>query len=72
MRKALRAFLGWLDRRFPEKVVITQAEYVAMKAKVDKMPPPEWFKQVDTELAKLNVASGFINRPGAPMGAFQR
>lgn len=30
MRVLLRCFLAWLDSRFPEKVVVTQAKYDAI------------------------------------------
>lgn len=37
MRSALRSLLFWLDTRFPEKVIVTQAELTSIKGRLDAL-----------------------------------
>lgn len=63
MRGWLRSFLAWLDKRFPEKVVITQASYEALKAQVDKLSSANnaeaRLKHLEAEVNKFNLHMGF-------------
>jgi hypothetical protein len=63
MRKVLRAFLKWLDSRFPEKVVITQAQLFEMKEKLEVLSSlpsqEERLKRIEAEINKFNAHMGF-------------
>lgn len=62
MRSMLRSFLAWLDARFPEKVVITQAEFLKMKADIEKFSGllnEKRLEKIEAEINKFNVAMGF-------------
>lgn len=62
MRSMLRAFLTWMDKRFPEKVVVTQTEFVAMKAKLEKLDVilnEKRLEKIESEINKFNVHMGF-------------
>lgn len=62
MRKILRNFLNWLDRRFPEKVVITQAQFEKLQADVKKLVETSSevrFQKIEAEINKFNVHMGF-------------
>jgi wobble nucleotide-excising tRNase len=74
MRKALRGFLNWLDRRFPERVVVTQVEYVGLKAKVEALEKAlekvteARLARIEAEISKLNVEMGFGGGTVIPRG----
>lgn len=63
MRGWLRSFLAWLDTRFPERVVITNAEFLKLKesvAKLEKLTANEdRILKLESEINKFNVAMGF-------------
>ncbi len=62
MRKALRSFLAWLDARFPERVVVTQTEFLMMKAQIDvisKLLNEKRLEKMEAEINKFNVHMGF-------------
>jgi len=62
MRTLLRNFIAWMDKRFPEKVVITQAEFLALRAQIDvlsKSVSEERIKKIEQEINKFNVSMGF-------------
>lgn len=62
MRNALRNFLAWLDRRFPERV--TRAELNEVKTRLIK---------AEAEIQKFNAAMGFGALPkGVGVVPFQR
>jgi len=77
MRSILRGFLAWLDARFPEKVVVTQAEFLKMKADVENMSKAineKRLEKIEQEINKFNVAMGFgkaVVNPGVTV-PFQR
>lgn len=66
-----------MDRRFPERVVVTEKEFLGLKEAVEKLGKlPDFetrIKNLEGEIAKMNVAMGFVG-PAAKsaMGAFQR
>lgn len=76
MRSFLRSFLTWLDKRFPEKVVITQVEFLTMKAQLDvlaKSLSEQRLKSMEAEINKFNVAMGFAGNISAKgLSQFQR
>ncbi len=77
MRKMLRYFLAWMDRRFPERVVVTQTEFVALKAKIDALPNPaiseDRLRKIEQEINKFNVSMGFAGTlPKGIAAQFQR
>lgn len=77
MRKLMRGFLNWLDKRFPERVVITQAEFLTLKAQIEvlsKALSEERIKKIEAEISKFNVSMGFSGAPIPKMAtaAFQR
>lgn len=65
MRKILRNFLKWLDTRFPEKVVVTQADYLTLKAQMEVVEKillkvnDDRLKHIEAEINKLNMSLGF-------------
>lgn len=64
MKKALRALLAWLDRKFPDRVVVTLAEYNALKSQIEaiqKSVSIERIKKIESEINKFNAAMGFGN-----------
>lgn len=59
MKTALRAILSWLDRKFPDMVVVTQAQYDGLERRI---------KYLEGEVTKFNMSLGFGGvpvRPGA-------
>ncbi len=80
MRSALKQFLAWLDERFPEKVVVTQASFVQLKAQLAaieetlkaKVDLEERVKKAEFEINKFNVHMGFGGKIDASMKVFQR
>ena len=62
MRKLLRAFLAWADKRWPEKVVITQTEFLKMQADLKKIlesSSEARLKAIESEINKFNMHMGF-------------
>lgn len=64
MRKMLRSFLAWIDARFPERVVVTQAEFVKMRFEVDAASAAiknqeTRLLRIESEINKFNVSMGF-------------
>jgi hypothetical protein len=62
MRSLLRNFLKWLDTRFPERVVVTQTEFLNMKAKLDnleKVLTEGRLLKIEQEINKFNASMGF-------------
>lgn len=65
MRKQLRNLLDWMDKRFPEKVVVTSVEYAKMKEDLDSIKKAignvreERLKKIEDEINKFNVSLGF-------------
>lgn len=77
MRSFLRSFLKWLDARFPEKVVVTQTEFIAMKEKLDaltKILNEKRLEKIEAEINKFNVHMGFGGTaiPKGAVAPFQR
>lgn len=60
MRSILRSFLTFLDKRFPEKVVLSQQDYENLKKRVVFL---------EGEVTKFNAALGFAGSIKAAMGS---
>lgn len=67
--------LGFLERKFPDKVVVTTEDYAKLNAAMKGMEKITEARilHIEAEIGKLNIATGFVG-PAAksPMGAFQR
>jgi hypothetical protein len=65
MKNLLKQFVAWLDRKFPDKVVVTEAEYRALKTKLDAIEAilgrysEARIKKIEDEINKFNVSLGF-------------
>lgn len=64
MKAFLRAFLGWLDRKFPDKVLVTPADYQALHAgqatHTGQLSALEVrIKALETQMSNINLAIGF-------------
>ena len=75
MRHWLRSILNWMDKRWPEKVVITQAEFLTLKAQIDvlsKSLAEDRIKKIEQEINKFNVSMGFAGNMKGVVPQFQR
>lgn len=85
MKSFLRQLLNWLDRKFPDKIIVTVADYLTLKAQIETLTKigaqtDEWAKKqseriskLESEITKLNVGMGFnVVADKLKMGAFQR
>lgn len=71
MKKILRSVLDWLDRKFPDKVVVTQKDYETLNARL---------RYLESEVTKFNASLGFMGvrgnntgmDPKTAVGPFQR
>ena len=73
MKQVLRAALAWLDRKFPDRIVITTALYEEMLKKIERADDllktyDEWAKKTgdrltkcENEINKLNAGMGFTS-----------
>lgn len=74
MRVFLRALLSFLDRKFPDVVVVTQVEYDALKMRMTDLETwqsenEDKIKMLQANLNNVNTAMGF----SAPkMGILER
>ncbi len=62
MRTFLRKFLLWLDTRFPEKVVVTNAQFLQLLEDVKKLKETSSetrIHKIEQEINKFNVHMGF-------------
>lgn len=50
MKRVLKALVAWLDRKFPDKVVVTQKEYDTLSGRI---------KYLEAEVTKFNASLGF-------------
>ena len=72
MIKFLKALVSWLEKRFPEKLVITKADLDDLRARVMAVDEKR-IKHLEDEIAKFNVALGFGAQRGMPgVMPFQR
>ncbi len=74
MRSLLKAFVNFLDTRFPEKVTVTKQDYDdlfttlgAMNVKLQQLDAViEQVKKLTSDNAKFNVSMGFSNSTRSP------
>jgi hypothetical protein len=57
MKKLLRSLLAWLDRKFPDRVMVDPNEYASMKSKVLELDVQ--VKALQTQMANINLTLGF-------------
>lgn len=55
MKKALRGLLNWLERKFPDRVEVTTAEYKALNERV---------KLLESKINTMGMAMGFGGSTG--------
>lgn len=85
MKKMLRAIVNWLDRKFPDKVVLTVDKFKAMEAEVKRHAEllaaydehakknAERLQKIEAEINKFNASMGFNKVVDKfQIGAFQR
>ncbi len=75
MRKLLRRFIEWSDKKWPDMVEVTMAEYLTLKAKIDvleKSQIGERLNKIEAEINKFNVSLGFSGDLSRKLGSFQR
>jgi len=85
MTKMLRALVEWLERKFPDKIIVTASDYEnlrlqGLKNENDFKKVDEWAKRIDerlkkieAEINKFNAAFGFGGVAGnLKAGPFQR
>lgn len=65
MKKILRSILSWLDRKFPDKVVVTLAEYQKISDRIKAVEDDvakfdiKRLQHIESEINKFNVHMGF-------------
>ena len=63
MKRFLRALLNWLDRKFPDKIVVTQHDYDSLILKIQDLHVKlnelnEKVNKLDQNVLNLNQAMG--------------
>lgn len=66
----MKAFLAWLDRKFPDKVLVTEASYLALLRRLavlerDSVVVQERLRKLDVNVEMHNQAMGYSARSGA-------
>jgi len=72
--------VAWLSRRFPEKVVVSVAEYRELREEMGQMNRyvqgvvdlDKRLQRVEREITILNAAQGFISPTGSGSGRLER
>ena len=62
MKSLFKAIYEWLDRKFPDVVVITLKEYQELDARILKLEAAvtaEKIRAIEAEINKFNVSLGF-------------
>ena len=78
MKKMLKAILDWMERKWPDVVVITQKEFDELKNELKKQNEilsvysPERLKAIEAEINKFNVSLGFGAVANSQRQPFQR
>jgi hypothetical protein len=59
-KKALKSLIDWLERKFPDRIEVTMAEWLALRAKIENIEKVlQTMPKIEAEIAKFNVAMGF-------------
>lgn len=69
MIRVLKALVNWLEKRFPEKLVVTEREYTALKSDIQALQVTarehaaiaERVKRVEEHLSKMNLVLGIAS-----------
>ena len=62
MKQLLKSLYEWLDRKFPDVVVITAKEYNELNDRIMKLESvisAERMKAIESEINKFNMSLGF-------------
>lgn len=59
IKHLLQAIVGWLDRKFPDQVVLTKEEYAILEKRL---------KYLENEVTKFNASLGFSGIQNTAMG----
>jgi hypothetical protein len=76
----LSKIVAWLSKRFPEKVVISMAEYRDLREEIGQMNRyvqgvadlNDRLQRVEREITILNAAQGFVSPTGQGSGRLER
>ena len=68
MRKLIRAVLAWSERKFPDRVMVTETSYLALQARIgalesDLVAVGERVKKAEALVLMHSQAMGFTQRP---------
>lgn len=56
----IKAFSAWLDRKFPDRVEVTPAEWATLKSRLDKVEEIlKTMPKIEAEINKFNIQLGF-------------
>lgn len=66
MKKMLRALLGWLDRKFPDQVILTMDEHNALQGRIRALEgmannQDEWSRKADERIKQADMAIKNLN-----------
>lgn len=69
MKQLLRSLLAFLDRKWPDRVVVSDSDYRALNARLGALESnlagvQEHLKRVDLNVQMHNQAMGFAQKPG--------
>jgi hypothetical protein len=72
MKRLLKSLLNLLEKKFPDKVVVTEADYQILKATISAHDQQltkalekfsdERLKKIEAEINKFNVSLGFMGQ----------
>jgi hypothetical protein len=77
MKHLLRGLLAWMERKFPDRVVVTQLEYNALSNSLEIISGTlsdltGRVVKLEFEVNKFNVAMGFGTRGSSLVGSLER
>lgn len=66
MKKLLRTYLNWLERKFPDRIEVTVAEYNSLLARMDRLTDlqdatDEWAVKIKERIEKTEIAINNLN-----------
>lgn len=70
-KRTLKAVVNWMDRKYPDKVVVTTEEYNKLKSQVGNITE-ERIKAIEVEINKFNVSLGFGGTVSQKLAPFSR
>lgn len=80
MKRLLRELLSWMDRKWPDKIVVTKVIYDELERRIQMLEKNQIaegrLKHIESEINKFNASLGFgggMNPKGmAALSPFQR